>query len=108
LPVCSGGEPATPTIEEHRLGAEITDGIAACGKREGGAEDFVSGTDSEQAQTEVDGGGAATERDGWQADSVLDVLFEGRQVGANRGHPVGREGPLDVGLLATTHVRNGE
>ena len=44
-------------VEEYRLGAQIADGIAACGEGERGTEDFVAGSDTEEAQAKVNGGG---------------------------------------------------
>jgi hypothetical protein len=64
-------------VQEHRLCTEIADWIAARGKRERGAKDFVARSDTEEAQAEVNSSGTAGKRYARQPDAVLEGLFKG-------------------------------
>ena len=63
---------------------------------------------AQQTQPEMDGGGAAGQRDRRQPHLGLKVPLERGNVGAYCREPVGGEGLVNVGLFSAAHVGDGE
>src|SRR5208283_139618 len=95
-------------IQKYRLGPQVTDRIATCGERQSRTEHFVIGTDSEQAQAQVDGSGPAAQCNRGQANVRPKRVFEGVDVWPDRGEPIRREGLLHIEFFLASHVRNGQ
>src|SRR5260221_10306470 len=95
-------------IDEYRVGAEIPNGVDAGDERQSRAEDRVSGPGAQRFQAEVDGRGPAPQRERGYAQPVAEFLFERRDVGTDRGHPVRGERLGDEALLEIAHVWDGE
>ena len=94
-------------IHEDRHAALVDDGVGGRSEGESGTENFVAGTDSYQAQREVQGRGSAGQGDSGEPDASLEFAFEGGEVWPNGGEPIGRKGLPHVGFLVAAHVRDG-
>ena len=91
-------------VDEYRRAALVHDGVHRGGKRHVATEDLVAGLDAGKFHSQVQGGGAGREGNGVvHAYVVCDLLFDGVDVGAYRGHPVGVVGFLHVAELLAVH-----
>ena len=72
----------TGSAPRYRIGLQLAAKVSV------GQKYFVAGAHAEKAQPEMDGGGAAAERHGRQADAAGELLLEGSDVGADCGQPV--------------------
>src|ERR1035438_10802628 len=63
-------------IQKYAFGAQVTDRVATCSERKRWAEHFVVGTDSEQAQAQVNRSGPAAQRSRGKANALLERVFE--------------------------------
>src|SRR5205823_13718219 len=91
-------------VDEDGLGSEIANGIGGGGEGEGGAEDFVAGSDVEEAQAEVDGGGSAGQAEGLNSEAAREGVFEGFYIRAYGGNPVQDESLIGVRPFGSCHV----
>ena len=102
--------PARPlTVDEHRVGAAVDDGVGAGREREARHEHVVARLHAAHQEGEVQGGGAARQRDGaWPPGERRDVALEAVELRSGGCHPPALEGLQQVVALERSDVRSAE
>ena len=75
-------------VDKDGSRAQVADGICGSGEGQGTAKDLVARPDTQQLETQVNGGGAAGQTNGGLPHQTGEVGFERCQIRANGRDPV--------------------